>query len=68
MRTFWSWLTKTVKPWRWRPTATLTNQPWYWSLGVEPYVDWAPGFHFDGFGVWLRLGSWALDLAIRDND
>jgi len=57
-----------VAPWRWRPILILTEDPWYWSLGVEPYIDWAPGYHFDGFGVWLKFGPWVANLCIRDNN
>ena len=64
----WRWLTVTVKPWLWRPRVSFKKEPWYWSLGVEPYIDWAPGYHFDGFGAWFRVGPYSVDVAIRDNN
>lgn len=68
MRNPVNWLLRTVKPWLWAPYADARYEPWYWALAVMPFVDWAEGFHFDGLGVWLRLGPWSLELGLRDND
>lgn len=64
----WRWLTVTVRPWLWIPFATFTSDPVYWSLAIEFYIDWAPGYHFDGFGVWLKFGPWIANLGVKDNN
>ncbi len=63
----WKWLQR-VAPWKWRPRLELGSDKTYWSLGVEPYIDWAPGYHFDEFGIWLKLGPWTCNACVRDNN
>jgi hypothetical protein len=62
------WLTKTVQPWKWRPGYYTDRRVDMWTFGSSFFIDWAPGWHFDKFGVCLEFGNYAVYLYIRDNN
>jgi hypothetical protein len=68
MRNPWTWLTQTVKPWLWIPFLETNRDVTLWALGIVPFIDWAPGYHFDRLGVTFLFGPYTAAVGLKDNN
>ncbi len=44
------------------------HRPWTIQLGVQVFIDSAPGFHFDAVGFNIDFWTWTLGISWVDNN